>query len=111
MDKNGMKAWNGKVLGKRKQLRLKKKAFPVFDRFWSYLKESVKQKFQHCKTKVAVIPGGLTSQLQTLDFSLNKHRKLYMRRMKQTNDGCQCSSADIEGHSETAYNHTGMWVG
>ena len=74
-----MKVWIEKVWRRKKGALLKKKSLLVFDQFRSHLKESIKQIFQQCKTKLAVIPGGLTSQLQPLDVSLNKPLKVNMR--------------------------------
>mgnify|MGYP003623222955 FL=1 len=79
MDESGMKVWIEKVWGRRNGALLKKKAFLVLDQFRAHLKESIKQRFQECNTELAVIPGGLTSQLQPLDVSLNKPFKVFMR--------------------------------
>jgi hypothetical protein len=40
----------------------------------------VKEKLRQGNTELAVIPGGLTSQLQPLDVSINKPFKVYMRK-------------------------------
>ena len=42
------------------------------DQFKAHVTESTKRLATKLKTHLAVIPGGLTSQLQPLDFSVNK---------------------------------------
>jgi len=44
----------------------------VLDQFSSHLKNSVKEKLRHGNTELAVILGGLTSQLEPLGVSINK---------------------------------------
>ena len=51
---------------------LRKPALLVFDQFRTHLIEETKKMAAHSKTQLAVIPGGLTSQLQPLDVFINK---------------------------------------
>ena len=49
------------------------------DQFTAHVTESTKRLATKLKTHLAVIPGGLTSQLQPLDISVNKPFKGFMR--------------------------------
>ena len=51
---------------------LKKPSLLVWDQFKAHVTESTKRLSTKLKTHLAVIPGGLTSQLQPLDVSVNK---------------------------------------
>ncbi|XP_069593726.1 bromodomain testis-specific protein [Ranitomeya imitator] len=79
MDENGMRLWVDKVWSKRPGGLLKKTALLVLDQFRAHISENTKKVFKEVKTHLAVIPGGLTSQLQPLDVSINKPFKVYMR--------------------------------
>ncbi|KAJ7345310.1 hypothetical protein JRQ81_001260 [Phrynocephalus forsythii] len=79
MDEQGMKLWIRNVWEKRPGALLKKPSLLVLDSFRSHLTEPTKREFQMCKTEIAVIPGGLTSQLQLLDVCINKPFKALMR--------------------------------
>ena len=58
---------------------LKKPSFLlVCDLFKAHVTESTKRLATKLKTHLAVIPGGLTSQLQPLDISVNKLFKGFM---------------------------------
>ena len=48
------------------------------DQFKAHVTESIKSLATKLKKHLTVIPGGLTSQLQPLDFSVNKPFKGYM---------------------------------
>ena len=72
MDENGMKLWIDKIWQNRPGGLLKKKSCLVYDMFKTHLMQSIKKKLSHLNTDVAIIPGGLTSQLQQLDVSINK---------------------------------------
>jgi len=50
----------------------------VCDQFKAYVTESTKRLATKLKIQFAVIPGGLTSQLQPLDVSVNKLFKGFM---------------------------------
>jgi len=50
----------------------------VCDQFKAHVTESTKRLATKLKTHLAVIPGGLTSQLQPLDVSVNKPFKGFM---------------------------------
>jgi len=50
----------------------------VCDQFKAHVTESIKRLATKLKTHLAVIPGGLTSQLQPLDISVNKPLKGFM---------------------------------
>ncbi|XP_030066606.1 pogo transposable element with KRAB domain [Microcaecilia unicolor] len=79
MDENGMKIWIEKVWSKRPGGLLKKPALLVLDQFRAHITEATKKRFKEEKTHLAIIPGGLTSQLQPLDVSINKPFKVLMR--------------------------------
>ena len=79
MDENGMTLWIDKVWSKRPGGLLKKSSLLVLDQFRAHITETTKKNFKEVKTQIAVIPGGLTSQLQPLDVSINKPFKVLMR--------------------------------
>ena len=51
---------------------IKKNACLVYDCFKTHLMESIKKKVKDRNTDIALIPAGLTSQLQPLNVSINK---------------------------------------
>jgi len=57
---------------------LKKTSLLVCDQFKGHVTESTKRPATKLKMLLAVIPGGLTSQLQPLDVSVNKPFKGFM---------------------------------
>ena len=59
---------------------LRKPSFLVRDQLRDFRSESIKKKVAEIKTGIAVIPGGLTKQLQPLDMSLNR---LFKQNMKE----------------------------
>ena len=63
---------------KRPGSLLKKPSLLVCDQFKAHIRESTKSLATKLKTHLAVISGGLTSQLQSLDFSVNKPFKEFM---------------------------------
>jgi len=79
MDEDGMKVWMEKVWEKRPGGLLKKQSLLVLDQFKAHITEKTKKRLENYNTKIAVIPGGLTSQLQPLDVSINKPFKAHMR--------------------------------
>jgi len=78
MDGEGIKLWLEKVWSKRPGGLLKKPSLLVCDQFKAHVTESRKRFATKLKTHLAVIPGGLTSQLQPLDVSGNKLFKGFM---------------------------------
>ena len=79
MDGEGMKLCLGKVWSKRPGGLLTKPSLLVCDQFKAHVTESTKRLATKLKTHLAVIPGGLTSQLQHLDVSVNTPFKGFMR--------------------------------
>ena len=79
MNQDGMKLWWEKIWTRRSGALLRKPALLVFDQFRTHLTEEMKKLAAHSKTQLAVIPGGLTSQLQPLDVSINKPFKNLMQ--------------------------------
>ena len=73
-----MKLWLEKVWSKRPGGLLKKTSLLVCDQFKAHVTELTKRLATKLKTHLAVIPGGLTSQLQPLDISVNKLFKGFM---------------------------------
>ena len=69
IDEKGMKLWIEKILERRPGGLIKKKACLVYDMFKSHLMESIRRKLK-LNTDVALIPAGLTGQLQPLDVSI-----------------------------------------
>ena len=91
MEEHGMKLWINKVWECRPGGLTRKKACLVYDSFKTHLMDSIKKKLKDMNTDVAVIPGGLTSQLQPLDVSINKPfkdkvRTLWSNWMANEND-------------------------
>jgi len=73
-----MKLWLEKVWSKCPGGLLKIPSLLVCDQFKALLAESTKRLATKLKTHLAVIPDGLTSQLQPLDVSVNKPFKGFM---------------------------------
>ena len=80
MDGEGMKLWLQKVWSKHPSGLLKKPSLLVYDQFKAHVTESTKRFATKLKTHLAVIPGGLTNQLQPLDVSVNKPFKRFMHK-------------------------------
>jgi hypothetical protein len=80
MDENGMKLWLEKVWVKRPGGLLKKSSLLVCDQFKSHITEAMKRRVKDLNSQLAIIPGGLTSQLQPLDVSIKKPFKVSMRK-------------------------------
>ncbi|XP_078244344.1 uncharacterized protein LOC110070281 isoform X2 [Pogona vitticeps] len=80
MDENGMRTWVEKVWSKRPGGLQKKPALLVLDQFRAHVSEPTKKCFEEVKTHLAVIPRGLTSQLQPLDVSISKPFKVLMKK-------------------------------
>ncbi|KAG7167587.1 Pogo transposable element-like 80 [Homarus americanus] len=68
----GVKVWLDKVWFKRPGGLLRKNSLLVWDQFSAHRTENTKRLAKELNTQQAVIPGGLTSQLQLLDVSINK---------------------------------------
>jgi len=73
-----MKLWLKKVWSKRPGGLLKKPSLLVCSQFKAHVTESTKKLATKLKMHLTVIPGGLTSQLQPLDISVNKLFKGFM---------------------------------
>jgi hypothetical protein len=56
----------------------------VLDAFKGHLTDSVRDQLCKMKTELVVIPGGMTSVLQPMDVSINKHFKDRMRQQYLT---------------------------
>ena len=72
MDEKGMKLWIEKIWERHPGGLIKKKACLVYNMFKTHLMESIRRKLKLVNTDVALIPAGLTGQLQPLDVSINK---------------------------------------
>ena len=71
MDGEGIKLWLEKVWSKCPGGLLIEASLLVCNQFRAHVTESTKRLATKLKTHLAVIPGGLTSQLQPLDISVN----------------------------------------
>lgn len=80
MNEEGMKICFNKVRSQRPGGLLKKPALLVFDQFKAHVTQSAKTITTDLKTQLAVIPGGLNSQLQPFDVSVNKPFKARMKK-------------------------------
>jgi hypothetical protein len=78
MDENGMKLLE-KVWAKRPGGLLKKPSFLVCDQFKSHVTKATKRRVKDLDSRLAIIPGGLTHQLQPADVSINEPFKVSMR--------------------------------
>ena len=73
-----MKVWLEKVWSKHPGGHLKKPSLLVCYQFKAHVTESTQRLATKLKTHLTVIPGGLTSQLELLDVSVNKPFKGFM---------------------------------
>jgi hypothetical protein len=78
MDENGKKLWLEKVWCKLPGGLLKKPSLLVCDQFKSHVTEATKKRVKDLNSQLAIILGGLTSQLQPLDVSTNEPFKVSM---------------------------------
>jgi hypothetical protein len=76
IDENGMKLWLEEVWVMRSGGLQRKPALLLCDQFKSHVTEATKRRVKDLNMPLAVIPGGLTSQL---DVSNNKPFKAFMR--------------------------------
>ena len=90
MDENGWKIQVEKVWSKCPGGLLKKPALLVLDQFREHITEATKKRFKEEKTLLAIIPGGVTSQLQPLNVSIKPFtvftREEWNKRMAAGND-------------------------
>ena len=72
----------------------------MLDQFRAHITEATKKRFKEEKTHLAIIPGGLTSQLKPLDVSTNKPFKVFMReeRNKWMAAGSDTNWTNAEAH-------------
>ena len=73
-----MRLWLEKVWSKRPGGLLKKTSLLVCDQFKAHVTESTKRFASKLKMHLAVILGGLTSQLQPLDVAVSKPLEGFM---------------------------------
>ena len=90
MDENDMKIRIEKMWSKRPGGPLKKPALLQLDQFRAHITEATKKRFKEEKTLLAIIPGGVTSQLQPLNVSIKPFtvftREEWNKRMAAGND-------------------------
>ena len=79
VDVSGVKIWIEKVWRARPGGFANTQSLLVWDSFSAHLTDTVKQQLRENKTATAVIPGGLTSLVQSLDVCLNKPFKDRLR--------------------------------
>ncbi|CAI9725535.1 pogo transposable element with KRAB domain [Octopus vulgaris] len=73
MDQASMKLWFKKIWSKRPGNLFKKPSTLVLDPFRALITDETKKLGKKkSKTQLAVIPGSLTSQFQSLDITINK---------------------------------------
>ena len=72
MDENGVKLWIENIWNRRPGGLRKERSLLVWYMFRSHITDNSKTRLARNNTDIAVIPGGLTSVLQSLDVSLNK---------------------------------------
>lgn len=72
--------WVKTVWERRPGATLCKHSFLVLDSYRGHLTDSVKTTLSRAGTDIAIIPGGMTSQLQPLDVAINKPFKDRLRK-------------------------------
>lgn len=105
-----MKLWIDKVWSRRPGGLLKKPALLVWDHFRDHRTDLAKRKVKQLKTQLAVIPGGLTCQLQPLDVSVNKSFKGFMKKLNKWMQSSDFEVTFIERRKRTTITHVCEWV-
>ena len=72
MDEKSMEYWIRTVWKTYGVFKLKKDTLLILDSLGSHKTPGVKELFKEMKSKLVVVPGGLTCKLQPLDRSINK---------------------------------------
>jgi len=79
-----MLEWLKTVWGRRPRAFLNQPSMLVLDAFKGHLTDSLKNQLHKMKTKLVVIPGGMTTALQPMDVSINKPFKDRLRQQYLT---------------------------
>lgn len=74
-----MEDWLDKVWNRRPGSLRTPPSFLVLDAFKGHTADAVKRKMMNMNTNLVLIPGGMTSQIQPLDVSVNKPFKDHVR--------------------------------
>jgi hypothetical protein len=72
LNETGLKLWLEEVWSKCPGCLLKKPAILACDHFRSHIMEGTKRMVKELNTQLAMIPGGLTSQMQPVDISIER---------------------------------------
>ena len=75
MNEDEMGWWIENVWTQRARRTSNPKSLLVLDAFSAHRTDTVKRRIDRKNTDIAIIPGGLTSRLQSLDVSMNKSFK------------------------------------
>ena len=106
-----MELWISKVWSKRPNSFFKRKSILILDAAPGHKTETIKKKLKQQQTAVAIIPGGLTSQLQPLDISVNKSFKSHLKTLwkKWMTDGIK-SYTKNGSPKRASYDEIAEWI-
>ena len=80
MNEEVMKIWGEQVWRRRPGAFFSSDGLLVMDSMRAHLTDKTKEVFRAQRSKIAIIPGGLTCKLQPLDVGVNKSFKTYLRQ-------------------------------
>ena len=80
MNQEVMRLWAERVWRGRPGAFFNPEGVLIMDSMRAHLTDGIKELFKGQKTKLAIIPGGLTCKLQPLDVGVNKAFKCYLRQ-------------------------------
>lgn len=75
-----MEDWVKIIWNKRPGALRNPSSILILDAFRGHLTDNIKSNLAHKNTDLVIIPGGMTSQLQPLDVSINKPFKDYLKK-------------------------------
>lgn len=79
MNQDVMKEWAEKCWRKRPNFIFQKNSLLIMDSMRAHLTDETKKTLSKEKTRLAIVPGGLTKIVQPLDLSINRSFKANMR--------------------------------